>query len=132
MDLSSNVTWLLFGFIFAQIYTYYRRSARDPFALKMLVYSLLVVVMAERALNGFYTYMGFVTGWGNPLIYISGTTSFVIANNLQLIFTALPATPVQLFFTWRIWTFCMAVCERRMKLVVAVICFFIACTSICA
>jgi len=39
---------------------------------------------------------------------------------------------VQFFFTWRIWTFCMAVCGRWMKLVVAAVCFLIVCTSICA
>jgi len=39
---------------------------------------------------------------------------------------------VQLFFVWRIWSFCMAIYGRTVKLLVAGICLFITLTSICA
>lgn len=103
--------------------------------------------MAERADNGFAAYKTLVSGWGSPLTYDSSVATN-IADDLQLIFAALrkshytissqllsktsrkAALFTQFFFTWRIWSFCMSVCGRRMKMFVAVMCFFIVCVSL--
>jgi len=81
--------------------------------------------------DGVIAYWILVSGWGDPLVFASSSITATVGD-LQLVFAALPAIFVQCFFTWRIWTFCMAVCRRWMKLAAAAICLFITCTIICA
>lgn len=133
----NNAAWLLLGFISMQTYTYYRHSGRKHLGLNILVYSLVILVTGKRAVSLFVAYSYLVLGWGNPLVFTS-VDGTIVANNaktivddLQPVFVALLAIFVQFFFTWRIWSFCMAVYGRRMRKVVAAICFFIVCTSVC-
>jgi len=110
----NNAAWLLLGFISMQTYTYYRHSGRKHLGLNILVYSLVILVTGKRAVSLFVAY-----------------SYLTIVDDLQPVFVALLAIFVQFFFTWRIWSFCMAVYGRRMRKVVAAICFFIVCTSVC-
>ena len=104
-------------------------------------------MIAEKVVTGFGAYGEFVSGWGSPLVAVLVDDTSIV-DDLVFVFAALckphsthielvaeneplkGAMPVQFFFTWRIWTFCMSVCRRMMKLVVIAVCLFILCVSI--
>jgi len=131
--LGNSAAWLFLGFISAQTYTYCRYSRREPIRLKILVYGLAILVAVKRAVSNLAAYRYLVSGRGNPL-FLAVVDATTIVDDLQSVFVGFLAIFVQFFFTWRIWTFCqcVVVCGRRMKLLVAAICVFIVCTSICA
>jgi len=90
-------------------------------------------VIAQTAVEGFVSYGFLVAGWGVPLqVLAEPSHALAVLTDLQPLFDAIPAIVVQFFFTWRIWTFGMAICGRRVKLLVAFVCLFIALTSILA
>lgn len=88
--------------------------------------------MIETAFEGFVGCYLLVTAWGNPLATINTSATTSIMDDMGTLFDALPAVFVQFFFIWRIWTFCMAVYERKVKLLVAGICLFLVLTTVCA
>jgi len=53
-------------------------------------------------------------------------------SDAQPLFAALPAALVQFFFIWRIWSVCMAVYGRLVRMLVRGICLFLVFTSLCA
>jgi len=128
----SNAAWLILGFIATQTYTYSTCSSNDHPVFKTLVYSIIFIVITETAVEGFVAYGYLVEGWGDPLRLTKPSLALAVLTDLQPLFDAIPAIFVQFYFTWRIWTFCMAACRRTIKKLVAVICLFIILTSICA
>jgi len=98
----------------------------------VLVYTSVFFASGQSAIEGFIGYKHLVSGWGNPFLENGSDVAFVVIANFQPLFDSLPALFVQLFFTWRIWTFCRAVCGRTVRLLVAVICIFLVLTSITA
>jgi len=126
----NSLAWLFLGFLAVQTYTYYTRSSNDHPVFKTLVYCSVLIATTETAAAAFVAYCLLVSGWGNPLVLAEPSRAFTTLLGLQPLFDAPPALFVQFFFTWRIWTFCMAVCRRKVKLLVAAICIFLVITSV--
>ena len=85
--------------------TYYRRAGKDPLTLKILgmqplffpwlsdtnllpVYSLVVIAMAQRAVDGFVDNHALISGWGDPLVANSSKAAD-ITGDLQPLFAAI-------------------------------------------
>jgi len=131
----THLSWLLFGFIIAQTYTYYTRPAKDRTIFAILVYFNVFLAVAQTAVEGFLCIYWLVSSWGDPLVLsptsVSGLASADVSN-LQPFLGAIPAIFVQFFFIWRIWSFCRAIYGRKVKILVAGICFSLFILSLCS
>lgn len=130
----SNASWLLAGFLGVQTYNYYRRGARDHLVFKFFVYLMVFITISQSATEGFLSYHNLVGGWGDTAVNDPRglLRAFEVMSELQTVLIAPPALFVQLFFTWRIWTFCMAICGWKLRLLATTVCAFLILTSICA
>jgi len=99
--------------------------------MKILVYGSLFIAVLQSGLEGYFTY-GYLGGeWGNPFVNEDSPLTFQLLQDLQPALDSLTALFVQFFFTWRIWTFCTAVCGRQVRLLVAAICLLLVMASTC-
>jgi len=127
--------WLLLGFVISQTYKYYLHPAKDRRTFRVLIYCSVFLVAIESVTEGLTAVWFLVTEWGSLSLFAADTPFTFVANlvsNLQPLFDAFSGVFVQAFFTWRIWTFCMAVYGRRGKLIIAGICLFLALASLCS
>jgi len=128
----SNSAWLLLGFLCVQTHTYYTRSAKDPPIFKALVYSTVLISMAESIVEAFVSYSFLVSGWGNPRLLAEFPEAIDVLSNLVPLFDALPALFVQAFFTWRIYAFGTSAFSGTVTRIISAVCIFILLTSLCA
>lgn len=100
--------------------------------MKALVYGSIFITTVQSGIEWYFTYYQIAWGWGYSAFYTAQTSiAYSLTQNLQATLDGLTALFVQCFFTWRIWTFCMAVCGKKIKLFVAAICLFIVLASVC-
>jgi len=132
--LGSNAAWMLLGLLACQTYIYYisASSSKDHPLFKSLVYGMVILVTAESAMKAYVSFNLLVSGWGDTLVLAKMPFPVRLLQDMQLVVDAIPALLVQMFFTWRIWTFCMAAFRRKTKKCVIGLCVFIVLTSVCA
>jgi len=97
-----------------------------------VVYCSVFLVILQTVFEETYTFYTLISSWGDSLVLNRPFKATSIMSDLQPLFDAFPALFVQLFFIWRIWTFCMAVYGQKDKLLVAGICLLISLLSFCA
>jgi len=132
--LGRNTAWLLLGFLACQTYTFYTSasSSKDHPHFKSLVYRMILLVTAESAVKAYVSFTLLVSGWGDDLVLAKMPFPARLLQDMQLLVDAITALLVQMFFTWRIWTFCMATFRRKTKKCVVRFCGFVVLASVCA
>ncbi|KLO17675.1 hypothetical protein SCHPADRAFT_155436 [Schizopora paradoxa] len=101
------INWLLFGVQLNQVYDYSWHYQEDKWPIKLLVYGLLSLDIAQTGLSTRFSWLFLVQGWGDLHIFDrpswTGPTMPVMAGTVALI--------VQQYYAWRIW--CLG--GRRLK-----------------
>jgi hypothetical protein len=93
--------------------------------LRPVVYAVVLVEIAETAVEMVVGYAYLVGGWGNQTVVKVTPTTFL----LQPAFIAVGGCLVQHFFIWRIWTFSHFFGGRTSKLLTKSICVLISLVS---
>ncbi|KAJ6476831.1 hypothetical protein C8R45DRAFT_873174 [Mycena sanguinolenta] len=93
------LNWMFMGTLVMQLYTYYQNFPSDRILIRILVYGLFLVDVAQTVILTFHGWFFAVSAWGNPatfdVIPWSGPTIPVLCG--------LIAATVQIFYAWRIW-----------------------------
>jgi len=74
---------------------------KDGWVLKLLVLWTLIMDTAAKVCIFMSVYWPLVSHWGNEILLFTPAT----ATHVQILLSGLVATPVQLFFTFRLWRF---------------------------
>lgn len=94
------INWLLLGVQLLQVCDYSTHYPRDKWSIKLLVYGLLALDIAQTGLSTRFSWIFLVQKWGNYDVFTkpswTGPTLPVMAGIVALI--------VQLYYAWRIWT----------------------------
>ncbi|KAJ7248992.1 hypothetical protein C8J57DRAFT_1522053 [Mycena rebaudengoi] len=98
--IANVINWLFMGTLVMQLYTYYQNFPNDRLAIRVLVYSLFALDVAQTAMATHHGWWFIVTIWGNPHVF-----DFIIWSAAMIPFMCgLVAGIVQIFYAWRIWT----------------------------
>ncbi|KAJ7915416.1 hypothetical protein B0H13DRAFT_404452 [Mycena leptocephala] len=95
----TQANWALLATLAVQVYTFHSRFPNERRWIKMLVYTVFPLELAQTAVSSHYAYWVLALGWGN-------TTALDILPWSCLatpIFTGITAALVQIFFAWRIY-----------------------------
>ncbi|KAJ7886110.1 hypothetical protein B0H14DRAFT_3431327 [Mycena olivaceomarginata] len=63
------LNWMFMGTLVMQLYTYYQNFPSDRIFVRILVYGLFVVDVAQTVLLTFHGWFFTVSAWGNPAIF---------------------------------------------------------------
>ncbi|KAJ7348700.1 hypothetical protein DFH08DRAFT_151757 [Mycena albidolilacea] len=95
----TQANWALMATLVVQVYTFYTRFQNERRWIKMLVYTVFPLELAQTGVSSHYAYWVLALGWGN-------TTALEILPWSCLatpIFTGITAALVQIFFAWLIY-----------------------------
>ncbi|KAJ7026762.1 hypothetical protein C8F04DRAFT_102412 [Mycena alexandri] len=95
----TQANWALLATLVVQVYTFHIRFPNERRWIKMLVYTVFPLELAQTAVSSHYAYWVLALGWGN-------TTALEILPWSCLatpVFTGLTAALVQIFFAGRIY-----------------------------
>ncbi|KAF8185315.1 hypothetical protein K438DRAFT_1974024 [Mycena galopus ATCC 62051] len=95
----TQANWALLATLSIQIYTFYSRFPNDRRWIKMLVYTVLLLELAQTGVSSHYAYWILALGWGNTTVLEILPWSCLATPVLIGITAAL----VQIFFSWRIY-----------------------------
>ncbi|KAL1937900.1 hypothetical protein VTO73DRAFT_12793 [Trametes versicolor] len=98
--IANCLNWLALGCLFVQLYYYTQQFRSDQFKIRLLVYSLLVLELAQTATTTHQAWYYGVQLWNNP----SGLLTFPWSAPTVPIMPGIIAAVAQLFYAWRIWT----------------------------
>ncbi|KAJ7898129.1 hypothetical protein B0H13DRAFT_1623267 [Mycena leptocephala] len=90
------LNWMFMGTLVMQLYTYYQNFPSDRIIIRILVYGLFLVDVAQTVILTFHGWFFAVSAWGNPatfdIIPWSGPMIPVLCG--------LVAATVQIFYAW--------------------------------
>ncbi|KAJ7851799.1 hypothetical protein B0H14DRAFT_3660013 [Mycena olivaceomarginata] len=95
----TQANWALMATLVVQVYTFSTRFQNERRWIKMLVYTVFPLELAQTGVSSHYAYWVLALGWGN-------TTALEILPWSCLatpIFTGITAALVQIFFAWLIY-----------------------------
>ncbi|KAJ6565085.1 hypothetical protein B0H10DRAFT_2114031 [Mycena sp. CBHHK59/15] len=95
----NSFNWLLMGVLSMQLYTYWRNYPKDRVLIKLLVYTLFVLNLAQTAFASHEAWWYLIEHWGNTASLQLAPWTAVMAP----IFCGLVSAPVQIFYAFRIW-----------------------------
>jgi len=130
--MGANMSWLFFGFLLKQIYTYYHRPRQDSIYFKLLVSATIAIQLFDTAVFSYASYGFGVQAWGITILNDAAANMSAIFSNLSLLNLSLASASTQWFFTWRILTFAKAAGKSRWQNFSRVTSVFILLLSICA
>ncbi|KAJ7291757.1 hypothetical protein C8J57DRAFT_1588366 [Mycena rebaudengoi] len=112
--IANILNWLFMGTLVMQVYGYYQNFPKDRLAIKLLVYTLFILDVAQTGLTTHHGWWFIVTIWGNPHIF-----DFIIwsAGMIPFFFAGV----VQIFYAWRIWTLSANKFMRGMAILIVLI-----------
>ncbi|KIJ56130.1 hypothetical protein M422DRAFT_239336 [Sphaerobolus stellatus SS14] len=93
------LNWCLFGVLSNQLYLYYLSFPKDSKYLKILVYGLYMLEIAQTCILMNDAWKWFIAGWG----HVDRLQSFYLEWFNVPILDGFISSVVQLFFAWRIW-----------------------------
>ncbi|KAJ7499464.1 hypothetical protein FB451DRAFT_1205528 [Mycena latifolia] len=97
--IANILNWMFMGTLVMQLHTYYQTFPTDRVILRILVYGLFLVDVAQTAILTHHGWFFTITTWGNPANFdvLPWTASM-----LPVLCGFVSAT-VQIFYSWRIW-----------------------------
>ncbi|KAJ6490942.1 hypothetical protein C8R45DRAFT_1096481 [Mycena sanguinolenta] len=97
--IANILNWLFMGTLIMQFYTYIQLFPTDKTVLRILVYSLFLVDVAQTVSLTMHGWYFAVTTWGQPAMWdILPWTAAMIPIPCGII-----SMTVQIFYSWRIW-----------------------------
>ncbi|KAJ7025966.1 hypothetical protein C8F04DRAFT_1238866 [Mycena alexandri] len=93
------LNWMLMGALVLQLNTYYQLFTNDKLQLRILVYGLFLLDLAQTVIGTHLGWFFIVTNWGNPASFDIVPWSAAMIP----ILCGLIAAVVQIFYAWRIW-----------------------------
>ncbi|KAJ7132987.1 hypothetical protein C8R46DRAFT_1235531 [Mycena filopes] len=93
------LNWMLMGTLLMQVYAYYRRFRDDTLGIRILVYGVLCLDLAQTIMLTFHGWWALVASWGQQdrLQHLPWTASIVP------FMCGLVSAIVQIFYARRIW-----------------------------
>jgi len=130
--MGANISWLFFGFLLKQIYTYCHRSNGDSLYFRHLVSVTIAIQFFDTAAFSYAAYGFGVQAWGITILNDAAAETTSVFSNLSLLDLSLASATTQWFFTWRILTFAKAAGKSRWRNFSKVTSVLILLLSICA
>ncbi|KAJ7720050.1 hypothetical protein B0H16DRAFT_392718 [Mycena metata] len=93
------LNWLLMGTLVLQLNTYYQLFPNDKWMVRILVYGLFLLDLAQTIIGTHLGWFFIVTNWGNPASFDIVPWSAAMIP----ILCGLIAAVAQIFYAWRIW-----------------------------
>ncbi|KAJ7499482.1 hypothetical protein FB451DRAFT_1205619 [Mycena latifolia] len=97
--IASILNWLFMGTLIMQLYTYYQTFPTDMVILRILVYGLFLVDVAQTAILTHHGWFFIVTTWGDP----AGFDVLPWTASMLPVLCGFVSATVQIFYSWRIW-----------------------------
>ncbi|KAL1937887.1 hypothetical protein VTO73DRAFT_12780 [Trametes versicolor] len=98
--IANCLNWLALGCLFVQLYYYTQQFRSDQLKIRLLVYLLLVLELAQTATTTHQAWYYGVQLWNDPL----GLLTFPWSAPTVPIMPGIIAAVAQFFYAWRIWT----------------------------
>ncbi|KAJ7342860.1 hypothetical protein DFH08DRAFT_873681, partial [Mycena albidolilacea] len=95
----TQANWALLATLTVQVYTFNTRFPNERGCIKMLVYTVFPLELAQTGVSSHYAYWVLALGWGNTTVLEILPWSCLATP----IFTGITAALVQIFFAWRIY-----------------------------
>ncbi|KAJ7649575.1 hypothetical protein DFH06DRAFT_1475918 [Mycena polygramma] len=113
----NTINWLLLGSLCMQVYTYACNFPRDKLYIKIFVYTLFIFDLLQTALSTHSAWWFMIEHWGNASVLQSfPVTAISIPMGSGFI-----STPVQLFYSVRIWILSRSSVTRVIAILIAVL-----------
>ncbi|KAF8209117.1 hypothetical protein K438DRAFT_1545590, partial [Mycena galopus ATCC 62051] len=90
------LNWMFMGILVTQLYTYYQNFPSDRIFIRILVYGLFVVDVAQTVLLTFHGWFFTVSAWGNPATF----NTIPWSGPMIPVMCGLVAATVQIFYAW--------------------------------
>ncbi|KAJ7186882.1 hypothetical protein C8R46DRAFT_1342168 [Mycena filopes] len=94
------LNWMLFGALIMQLNTYYQNYPNDRLGLRIFVYSVFLLDVAQTVILTHHGWWWIITAWCNPAIF----TDVIWSASCIPFLSGLISAIVQIFYAWRIWT----------------------------
>ncbi|KAJ7749424.1 hypothetical protein B0H16DRAFT_874162 [Mycena metata] len=95
----TQFNWLLLGILSLQVYNFHLSFPNERKAIKILVYTIFALDVAQTAISSHFAFETLVLHWGDPNILLQLPWSSAAGP----FFTATTSATVQIFFAWRIY-----------------------------
>ncbi|KAF8188187.1 hypothetical protein K438DRAFT_2147528 [Mycena galopus ATCC 62051] len=97
----TQANWALLATLAVQVYTFYTHPKNERRWIKILVYTVFPLELAQTGMSSHYAYWVLALGWGNTTIFDILPWSCLATP----VCTGITAALVQIFFAWRIYFF---------------------------
>ncbi|KAJ7159466.1 hypothetical protein C8R46DRAFT_1194813 [Mycena filopes] len=93
------LNWMLMGTLIMQLYTYYQNFPQDRMTIRILVYGVFIVDLAQTAILTHHGWFFIIDAWGRADKFDTVPWS----STMIPILCGFVAATVQIFYAWRIW-----------------------------
>ncbi|KAI0055435.1 hypothetical protein BV25DRAFT_1921827 [Artomyces pyxidatus] len=114
MFVGNILSWMLMGTLIVQFYMYCRFSKKDRIAIRLLVYCVFCLDIAQTVFGTHQSWFFMVANWNNPAALAAVTWSVVTIP----ITSGCIAGMVQAFYAWRIWMLKSTIITRVLTLAI--------------